>query len=130
MWIIYMIVFDCFLQCSAVRRGGTSKSRVGTKKKSNIQFEFILREKYLGAYSYSAGNSVNENQDDLGRAILAIVFMVLSCGGGIAWKIYRCLMKNRRRKFNPPIPYPNNIYLDSQSTVNFFFKINSLAFFC
>ena len=42
--------------------------------------------------------------------------MVLSCGGGIGWKIYRCVTKTRRRKSNPPstpaIPYPNNIYLN------------------
>ncbi len=43
--------------------------------------------------------------------------MILSCGGGIGWKIYRCYRKEKRRKFlQTRIPYPNNIYKNSMST--------------
>lgn len=70
----------------------------------------------LGSHSYSAGNLTNESFPDPGRAIVAILFMIISCGGGIAWKIYHCHRKTRRRKFiQPQIPYPNSIYTNTSS---------------
>lgn len=77
----------------------------------------MLFKQNLGVHSYSAGSSASEAPQDLGRAILAIIFMVLSCGGGIGWKIYRCYRKGKRRKsIAMRIPYPNNIYVNPIST--------------
>jgi hypothetical protein len=43
--------------------------------------------------------------------------MILSCGGGIGWKIYRCYRKEKRRRLlSTPVPYPNNIFKNSIST--------------
>jgi len=40
--------------------------------------------------------------------------MVLTCGGGILWKLYRFYRNNNRQKFvQPRIPYPNSIYTNS-----------------
>jgi hypothetical protein len=57
----------------------------------------------------------NESQhQDPGRAIMAVIFMILSCGGGIGWRIYKCHRDNKRRKFiQPRLPYPNSIYTKS-----------------
>ena len=113
---IFLIYF--ILKCNAVRRGGTSKSRVG---KMNQFFRYLTSGQSIGAHSYSAGNTANE---DPGRAILAIVFMILTCGGGIGWRIYRCTNRNKQRKSLPiPIPYPNNIYLNPLSSNENPFKV-------
>lgn len=57
-----------------------------------------------------------EALEDPGRAILGIAFMILSCGGGIGWKIYRCYRKDKQRRFTQlQLPYPNNSYANSSA---------------
>ena len=46
--------------------------------------------------------------------------MILSCGGGMGWKIYQCYRKDkqRRRFIQPQLPDPNRIYANSISPSN------------
>ncbi len=54
---------------------------------------------------------------DPGRAILALIFLILSCGGGIIWRIYKCYRNMQRPKsVQSELPYPNSIFTNRIST--------------
>ncbi len=56
----------------------------------------------------------NKSPPNPGRSILGISFLILSCGGGIGWEIYKCCQKQKRRKFvQSPPSYPNNISIST-----------------
>ncbi len=88
--LVFFVFF--FLCADAKVRGGRVRTRIGMK----IFYEYKMNVLFISNIGSSSGSSSKSSLNP--RAIIGIIFFLLSCVCRILWKYYGCFGKGQHRQ--------------------------------